>query len=57
MNYGRRIIYSDATAITIENVVEEVRKAAVVHDGNANDILYLVSERSPSHGYNLLSTE
>lgn len=38
MNYGRRIIYSDATAITIENVVEEVRKAAVVHDGNANDI-------------------
>lgn len=38
MNYGRRMIYSDATAITIENVVEEVRKAAVVHDGNANDI-------------------
>lgn len=38
MNYGRRIIYSDATQITIENVVEEVRKATAVHDGNCNDI-------------------
>lgn len=38
MSYGRRIIYSDATEITIENVAEEVRKAVLVHDGNRNDI-------------------
>ena len=41
MNYGRQIIYSDATEITIENVVEEVRKAALIHDGNRNDITKL----------------
>lgn len=38
MGYGRRVIYSDATEITIENVVEEVRKATLVHDGNRNDV-------------------
>lgn len=38
MSYGRRTIYSDATEITIENVVEEVRKATLVHDGNRNEI-------------------
>ena len=38
MSYGRRVIYSDATEITIENVAEEVRKAAVVHDSNRADI-------------------
>lgn len=38
MSYGRRVIYSDATEITIENVVDEVRKAILVHDGNRNDI-------------------
>lgn len=38
MNYGRRRIYTDATEITKENVVEEVRKATLVHDGNRNDI-------------------
>lgn len=41
MNYGRQIIYSDATEITIENVVEEVRKAALIHDSNRNDITKL----------------
>ena len=41
MSYGRRIIYSDATEITRENVVEEVRKAALVHDSNRNDITKL----------------
>lgn len=38
MNYGRRMIYSDVTEITRENVVEEVRKAATIHDSNRNDI-------------------
>ncbi len=41
MNYGRQIIHSDATEITIENVVEEVRKAALIHDSNRNDITKL----------------
>lgn len=41
MNYGRRIIYSDVTEITRENVVEEVRKAATIHDSNRNDIATL----------------
>ncbi len=38
MSYGRRIIYSDATEITIENVVEEVRKAILIHNRNRNEI-------------------
>lgn len=38
MSYGRRIIYSDAKEITAENVVEEVRKAYLVHGANRNDI-------------------
>jgi SPP1 family phage portal protein len=41
MSYGRRVIYSDATEITTENVAEEVRKAAMVHAGNRNDIAKL----------------
>lgn len=41
MNYGRRIIYSEATEITRENVVEEVRKATLIHDSNRNDITTL----------------
>ena len=38
MNYGRCVIYSDATEITAENVVEEVRKAHMVHAINQADI-------------------
>ena len=38
MSYGRRIIYSDATAITAENVAEEVRKAYEVHGTNQAEI-------------------
>ena len=38
MSYGRRKIFTDATEITIENVVEEVRKAVLVHDSNRNEI-------------------
>ena len=38
MSYGRRIIYSDATAITAENVAEEVRKAYLVHKTNQAEI-------------------
>ena len=38
MSYGRRVIYTDATEITPENVVEEVRKAMPVHDRNRGEI-------------------
>jgi SPP1 family phage portal protein len=38
MSYGRRVIYSDATAITAENVAEEVRKAHLVHATNQAEI-------------------
>jgi SPP1 family phage portal protein len=38
MSYGRRVIYSDATAITAENVADEVRKAFLVHGTNQTEI-------------------
>ena len=38
MSYGRRVIYSDAKEITAENVVEEVRKAYLVHGANQTEI-------------------
>lgn len=38
MSYGRRIIYSDAKEITAKNVVEEVRKAYLVHGANQSEI-------------------
>ena len=38
MSYGRRRIFTDATEITSENVVEEVRKAALVHATNRAEI-------------------
>lgn len=37
MNYGRRIIYTDATEITAANVADEVRKAVMVHESNRAD--------------------
>lgn len=41
MNYGRQRIYTDLAKITAENVVEEVRKAYLVHGTNRNDITTL----------------
>ena len=38
MSYGRRIIYTDAAEITAENVVEEVRKAYMLHATNQAEI-------------------
>ena len=38
MNYGRRIIYTDATEITVANVADEVRKAISVHERNRAEI-------------------
>lgn len=38
MSYGRRVIYSDAAQITAENVVDEVRKAFLVHETNRSEI-------------------
>jgi SPP1 family phage portal protein len=38
MNYGRRVIYTDATEITAANVADEVRKAITVHESNRADI-------------------
>ena len=37
MSYGRRVIYTDATEITAENVADEVRKAVAVHETNRTD--------------------
>lgn len=38
MSYGRRTIYTDAAEITAANVVEEVRKAYLVHATNQAEI-------------------
>ena len=38
MGYGRQKIYTDATEITAENVVREVRKALLIHLENRADI-------------------
>lgn len=38
MSYGRRMIYTDATTITAENVADEVRKAFLVHSQNCGEI-------------------
>ena len=38
MSYGRRRVFTDATEITSENVIEEVRKAAAVHASNRTEI-------------------
>lgn len=41
MNYGRLKIYTDASVITAENVVDEVAKAYATHCVNQNDISLL----------------
>lgn len=38
MSYGRREILTDATEITAENVIEEVRAAFAVHSANRSEI-------------------
>lgn len=38
MSYGRRRLYTDATRITRENVVEEVKKVFADHRSNRNEI-------------------
>lgn len=40
-NFGRQIIYTNKTAITSENIVEELNKALVIHNQNAVEIEYL----------------
>lgn len=37
MSYGRRMIFTDATEITVANVADEVRKAALVHAANRTE--------------------
>ena len=44
MSYGRRMIYTDATEITAENVADEVRKAIYVHESNRAEIEKLYNE-------------
>ena len=39
--FGRKIIYTDATAVTEKNVKDELHKAMSVHDSNQADIRYL----------------
>ena len=41
MSYGRRKIFTDATEITVENVVAEVNAAFLVHSDNRNEIIEL----------------
>lgn len=38
MSYGRAVIHTDAKSITVANVADEVRKAALVHAANRQDI-------------------
>lgn len=38
MSYGRRMIYTDAEVITVDNVGDEVRKALSVHEINRTEI-------------------
>lgn len=40
-NFGRRIIYTNKSRITAENIVEELNKALVLHNANAREIEYL----------------
>ena len=39
--HGRRVIYTDATDITAENIREVVEKAMDTHRSNSSDIDYL----------------
>ena len=40
-NFGRQIIYTNKSAITKANIVEELNKALVIHNQNAKEIEYL----------------
>lgn len=40
-NFGRQIIYTNKSAITKANIIEELNKALVIHSQNAKEIGYL----------------
>ena len=40
-NFGRRIIYTNKKQITVNNIVDELNKALVIHNQNAREIEYL----------------
>lgn len=40
-NFGRKIIYTRARAISANNIVDELQKALSIHNQNAREILYL----------------
>lgn len=40
-NFGRRVIYTNKSKITTENIVDELNKALVIHNANAREIEYL----------------
>lgn len=40
-NFGRKIIYTNKSRITSDNIVEELNKALVIHRQNASEIDYL----------------
>lgn len=40
-NFGRQIIYTNKSAITKANIIEELNKALVIHSQNAKEIEYL----------------
>lgn len=40
-NFGRRVIYTNKSRITAQNIIEELGKAIVLHNANASEIKYL----------------
>lgn len=40
-NFGRKIIYTNATEITADNIVDELNKALSIHRQNVDEITYL----------------
>ena len=42
MQYGRKILYTDVTEITYENVTDVLRKVILGHEENATRIDYLL---------------
>lgn len=41
MNFGRKVIYTNATRITKDNIIEELGKALPIHSQNCDEIDYL----------------
>lgn len=40
-HFGRRVIYTNKSEITADNIIEELNKALVIHEANAREIEYL----------------